>query len=196
MNGDRVRHEITAGNASGTFALNPDTGELTGTGNPAAATRRSYTLAVRAADAATRADNLNWSAATAITSWDGITVTGAGDRNQPGLAGFILPEPGHRLRLTGLRLLGTNALTGCTPDPQREVSDNDLAASGLPAGTPRRGFKQRQTGIIPNTEPVRGLLAAEICVWNRRILDTALCRQALPETHPAQDTQLPRLGIS
>ena len=44
VNGDRVRHEITAGNASGAFAINPDTGELTVTGNRAADTRPTYTL--------------------------------------------------------------------------------------------------------------------------------------------------------
>ena len=281
VNGDRVRHEITAGNASGVFAINSDTGELTVTGNLAAATRQNYTLTIRAADAVTGSDtatatitvvdpgcdsgaavadplshhwlvqdcvnllaakpaltgasgpatiagsgNLNWNATTAITSWDGITVTGTPARvteinlevkslagtipaelanlsrlarlnlgrnsltgtippelanlsrltglslNNNSLTGSIPPELSRLLRLTGLRLdnnsltgeipqqlvnltgltslrlLGTNALTGCAPAPLREVADNDLASSGLPACTPPAFPKDVYTFLV------------------------------------------------
>ena len=105
---------------------------------------------------------LNWSVDTAITNWDGVTVSSTTPKNVTGLdlseeslSGSIPSELGDLLELTRLDLsdnsltgeiprelgnltnltelrLSGNNLTGCIPEALRDVEDHDLALLTLP----------------------------------------------------------------
>ena len=79
---------------------------------------------------------LDWDVNSAITDWEGITVTGTPQRvtklelADKSLTGSI-PAALARLDLTTLKLAG-NSLTGCIPLELRNVPTNDLDDLGLP----------------------------------------------------------------
>ena len=104
--------------------------------------------------------SLNWSAGTAVTGWDGVTVTD--DRitklelDDEGLSGTIPPALGNLPSLTHLDLsdnsltgaiprelahldnlqvlrLSGNSLTGCIPEGLKDVATNDLNSLNLQA---------------------------------------------------------------
>ena len=74
---------------------------------------------------------LNWVVTTAVTSWDGVTVSGTPSRvtalvlTSKSLTGTIPPELARLTSLGELKLSG-NTLTGCIPLALRAVADNDL----------------------------------------------------------------------
>ncbi len=111
---------------------------------------------------------LNWSVDTAITNWDGVTVSSTTPKNVTGLdlseeslSGSIPSELGDLLGLTRLDLsdndltgeiprelgqpenleelrLSGNNLTGCIPEALEGVSTNDLSSLGLPYCRPTK----------------------------------------------------------
>ena len=139
-----------------TVAVPPD--------NPGLLADREHLLALR--DALEGRDGpegkgLNWSAGTAITSWEGVAVAGTPPRvtklllSERGLLGTIWGWLGNLTELTDLRLdgnrlketipskvsqltklrhvyLGANWLTGCIPPSLTAVPNNDLPSLGLP----------------------------------------------------------------
>ena len=103
---------------------------------------------------------LNWSVDTAITGWDGVTVSGTPSRvtkldlSGESLSGSIPPELGRLWGLTHLNLssnsltgetapelgdlsnlrqvlLSGNSLTGCIPLALKDVTTNDLSSLNL-----------------------------------------------------------------
>ena len=114
-----------------------------------------------AKDALRGTATLNWSVDNAITSWDGVKVSGSPGRvtelnlSSKDLTGTIPPDLrrldglehllltdnqltgeipaalGDLANLRALRL-GNNQLTGCIPPALRDVDDNDLDSLGLP----------------------------------------------------------------
>ena len=80
--------------------------------------------------------SLNWSTATLIASWDGVTVAGTPKRitrlklANEGLTGIIPHDLATLTGLTELKLAG-NTLTGCIPVGLEGVADNDLASLNL-----------------------------------------------------------------
>ncbi len=128
-------------------------------GNPGLAVDREYLLALRAALAGTA--ELNWSAGTPTSLWEGVRLSGwpprvtGLDLADRGLDGEIWGWLGDlteltELRLDGNRLTGTvpsklalltkltqvglagNALVGCVPPPLRDADYHDLDRLGLP----------------------------------------------------------------
>ena len=128
-------------------------------GNPGLAADREYLLALR--DPLAGTGELNWSAATPTSDWEGVTVAGAPPRvtalnlQDLGLDGEIWGWLGDltelsELRLDGNRLTGTvpskltmltkltqlelagNSLDGCIPPPLRAAPQHDLALLALP----------------------------------------------------------------
>ncbi len=111
---------------------------------------------------------LNWGVDTAITGWDGVTVSSTTPKNVTGLdlseeslSGSISSELGTLLGLTRLDLsdndltgeiprelgqlenleelrLSGNNLTGCIPEALEGVSTNDLSSLGLPYCRPTK----------------------------------------------------------
>ena len=79
---------------------------------------------------------LNWDAATALTSWDGVTVGGTPQRvtgldlRTRQLTGTIPPALAGLAHLTDL-FLAENDLTGCLPRAWKDVATTDFAALGL-----------------------------------------------------------------
>ena len=80
---------------------------------------------------------LNWSVDTAISDWDGVSVSGSPGRvtelnlSSNDLTGTIPPVLGYLSNLQNLHL-GDNQLTGCIPPALRGVDNNDLDSLGLP----------------------------------------------------------------
>ena len=74
---------------------------------------------------------LNWSAATPLTEWDGVTVSGTPrrvtglDLRNRGLTGTIPPELGSLPPTLSTVWLAGNAFTGCVPERLR-LAENDL----------------------------------------------------------------------
>ena len=79
---------------------------------------------------------MNWSTATAITSWDGVTLGGTPQRitklklTNKSLTGTIPAEIGGLTELEEIKLAG-NTLTGCIPVALQEVANNDLSSLNL-----------------------------------------------------------------
>ena len=80
---------------------------------------------------------LNWTAETAMSSWDGITLGGSPQRvtvldlESNGLTGSLPEELGNLDNLQTLYLSG-NQFTGCIPPALRDVDENDLDRLDLP----------------------------------------------------------------
>ena len=80
---------------------------------------------------------LNWTAETAMSSWDGITLEGSPQRvtvldlESNGLTGSLPEELGNLDKLQTLYLSG-NQFTGCIPPALRDVDENDLDSLDLP----------------------------------------------------------------
>lgn len=128
--------------------------------NPGLLADREHLLAVRDVLEGD-GSQLDWSVATAVEDWEGVTVAGSPlrvrglDLRDRGLAGEIWGWLGDLAALTELRLngnaltgalpsklsllgelagvyLGGNDLEGCIPPPLRRAADHDLDALGLP----------------------------------------------------------------